>query len=171
MSLLYNNANQLHISPSSWGSLALLGHQSMELSSLCYIAASCWVGAGVCVSTLVSQFLIVYSLCEPPALLRFKGGVCFSPGPINRNQATKKLFLPPADDDVIIKRAGESGSGQEQNHWARQNYVPHLPDSVLMRKVCLPQGFHSGSVVKNLPANAGHMDSIRGLGKSPGGSR
>ena len=75
-----------------------------------------WVGAGVCVSTLVSQFLIVYSLCEPPALLRFKGGVCFSPGPINRDQATKKLFLPPADDDVIIKRAGESGSGQEQNH-------------------------------------------------------
>ena len=29
-------------------------------------------------------------------------------------------------------------------------------------------GFPSGSVVKNLPANAGHMDSIPGLGRSPG---
>ena len=28
--------------------------------------------------------------------------------------------------------------------------------------------FLSGSVVKNLPANAGHMGSIPGLGRSPG---
>ena len=29
-------------------------------------------------------------------------------------------------------------------------------------------GFPSGSVVKNLPANAGDVDSIHGLGISPG---
>ena len=31
------------------------------------------------------------------------------------------------------------------------------------------KGFPDGSVVKNLPANAGEMSSIPGLGKSPGG--
>jgi len=30
-------------------------------------------------------------------------------------------------------------------------------------------GFPGGSVVKNLPANAGHMGSIPGSGRSPGG--
>ena len=30
------------------------------------------------------------------------------------------------------------------------------------------QGFHGGSVVKNLPANAGDSGSILGLGRSPG---
>ena len=29
-------------------------------------------------------------------------------------------------------------------------------------------GFPSGTVVKNMPANAGHMDSMPGSGRSPG---
>ena len=33
----------------------------------------------------------------------------------------------------------------------------------------LPQGFPGGSVVKNLPANAGDTGSIPGSGRSPGG--
>ena len=36
-------------------------------------------------------------------------------------------------------------------------------------KVYINMGFPGGSVVKDLPANAGVMDSISGLGKSPGG--
>ena len=35
-------------------------------------------------------------------------------------------------------------------------------------KVGIASGFPGGSVVKNLPANAGGMDSIPGLGRSPG---
>ena len=32
-----------------------------------------------------------------------------------------------------------------------------------------PPGFPAGSVIKNLPANAGDTGSIPGLGRSPGG--
>ena len=32
----------------------------------------------------------------------------------------------------------------------------------------IPKGFPGGSVVKNLPANAGDMGSIPGSGRSPG---
>ena len=34
--------------------------------------------------------------------------------------------------------------------------------------ILLNKGFLGGSVVKNLPANAGHSSLIPGLGKSPG---
>ena len=33
----------------------------------------------------------------------------------------------------------------------------------------ISQGFPGGSVVKNLPANTGHVGSIPGLGRSPAG--
>ena len=41
---------------------------------------------------------------------------------------------------------------------------------MLLHCVCFPikQGFHDGSVVKNLPANAGDLGSIPGSGKFPG---
>ena len=34
--------------------------------------------------------------------------------------------------------------------------------------ICVCDSFPGGSVVKNLPANAGDMGSISGLGRSPG---
>ena len=38
-----------------------------------------------------------------------------------------------------------------------------------MSNISIDRGFPSGSVVKNLPANAGAMGLIPGLGRSPGG--
>ena len=37
-----------------------------------------------------------------------------------------------------------------------------------MPGVTIAEGFRGGSVVKNLPANAGDVGSIPGLGRSPG---
>ena len=45
-----------------------------------------------------------------------------------------------------------------------QPYYLHVPWEVLV-------SFPGGSVIKNLPANAGDVGSVRGLGRSPGGDR
>ena len=37
-----------------------------------------------------------------------------------------------------------------------------------MKNTAFAEGFSGGSVVKNLPANAGNPGSIPGLGRSPG---
>ena len=40
----------------------------------------------------------------------------------------------------------------------------------MVKLLCkIVSGFPSGSVVKNMPANAGDLGSIPGLGRSPGG--
>ena len=49
------------------------------------------------------------------------------------------------------------------------SYISHLLlDVGLCVSVYSAWGFPGGSVVKNLPANAGAMDSIPGWGRSPG---
>ena len=45
----------------------------------------------------------------------------------------------------------------------------HLHTAKLMLQLCLLTGFLGGSAVKTLPANAGDMGSIPGLGGPPGG--
>ena len=44
-----------------------------------------------------------------------------------------------------------------------------LITSSFMYQLIKPWGFPGGTVVKNLPANAGDMDSIPKLGRYPGG--
>ena len=44
-----------------------------------------------------------------------------------------------------------------------------LKDFILPSYIPFFWGFPGGSVIKNLPASAGNMNSVPGLGRSPGG--
>ena len=47
--------------------------------------------------------------------------------------------------------------------------IVYLYEKVFINVIIMEEGFSSGSVVKNPPANAGDAGSIPGSGRSPGG--
>ena len=79
---------------------------------------------------------------------------------------------PGGNDIMAINQEGkinEDVAGPWLNRRLILSAVVVLITSSFMYQLIKPWGFLGGTVVKNLPANAGDMDSIPKLGRSPGG--
>ena len=91
---------------------------------------------------------------------------------VNKREPGEMAEKPGGNDIMAInqeEKINEDVVGPRLNRWLILLAVVVLITSSFMYQLIKPWGFPGGTVVKNLPANAGDMDSIPKLGRYPGG--